>query len=96
VANGKREVLLAPASADGVDVTAADTAALDLDIDIVVTERLGLELVLVEFEPGLGPINLESGELLGVGHLERCWMVRRRGSASEVPEVFKCGRERTD
>ncbi len=36
------------------------TAALDLHINIVVTKGLGLELVLVELEPGIRSINLES------------------------------------
>jgi outer membrane protein W len=69
VANGEGEVLLAPSSGDGVDITAADTAALNLDIDVVVAERLGLELVLVEFQPRVRSIDLEAGELLWVRHL---------------------------
>lgn len=69
--NGQREVLLSPAAANGVDIAPAYTTALDLDINIVVAERLWLELVLVEFEPGLGPVDLETSELLGVRHVER-------------------------
>ena len=44
-AEGKRD--LAPATSDAVDIGAADTAALDLDVDVVVFEGLGLELVVV-------------------------------------------------
>lgn len=69
MADGKGEVLLAPTSGDGVHVAAADTAALDLDIDVVVAERLGLELVLVELKPRVGPVDLVAGELLWVRHL---------------------------
>ena len=69
VTDGKGKVLLAPSSADGVDVAAADTAALDLDVDVVVTEGLGLEFVLVEFKPCVGSVDLEAGELLWVRHL---------------------------
>ena len=64
----KRKVLLSPASTDGVYITAADTAALNLDVDIVVTEGLRLELILVELEPGLRSVDLEPSELLGVRH----------------------------
>ena len=70
VSYGKREVLLSPASADGVYITATDTAALNLDIDIVVTKGLRLELILVELEPGLRSIDLEPSELLRVRHGE--------------------------
>lgn len=41
-ADGRGRV--APAARDGVHVGAADAAALDLDVDIVVTKLLGLEL----------------------------------------------------
>lgn len=37
-------VLVAPAARHGVEVGAADAAACDLDIDVVVAKRLGLEL----------------------------------------------------
>ena len=67
VSNSKRELLLAPTATDCVDIATADTAALDLDIDVVVTKRLGLELVLVELGPGLGAVDLEAGELFGDG-----------------------------
>jgi hypothetical protein len=77
VADGKRELLLAPASADGVNITATDTTALDLDVNIVVAEGLGLELVLVEVKPCVRTVDLESGELLGVRHVGEVW--RRYG-----------------
>lgn len=56
-------------TADGVYVTAADTASLDLDIDVVVTEWLQLEEALVELGDGRS-INLETFSLIGVGHGE--------------------------
>ena len=49
-------------------VTGADTAALNLDVDVVVAERLGLELVLVKFGPSLGAVDLEAGEFVWNGH----------------------------
>jgi hypothetical protein len=69
VANGKGEVLLAPTAADGVHIAAADTAGLNLDVNVVIPEWLWLELVLVELCPGLGSVDLEAGELVGVRHL---------------------------
>ena len=62
--------LLAPAARKSVDITAADAAALNLDINIVVAERLGLELVLVELGPAVWSIDLETSELLWVRHCE--------------------------
>ena len=44
VADGQREVLVAPAAADGVHIGAADPAGLDLDLDIIVFEWLGRDL----------------------------------------------------
>lgn len=43
----------APAAVDGVDVAAADAAAFDLDVDIVVAEDFGLELGAVSLLVGL-------------------------------------------
>ena len=68
VADSKGEFLFTPAAVDGVDIAAADTAGLDLDVDVVVAKRLGLELVLVKFGPGLGSVDLEAGKLFGVRH----------------------------
>ena len=69
VSHDQRKVLLAPPAADGVDITAADTAGLDLDVHVVVAERLWLELVLVELCPSLGSVDLKAGKLVGVRHL---------------------------
>ncbi len=44
VADADGQWYLAPAAIDAVDVGATDTAALDLDVDIMVTELLGFEL----------------------------------------------------
>lgn len=68
VANREGELLVAPATVNGVYIASADTAALDLDIDIIVAKGLGLELVLVKFEPGVRPVDLEASELLGIRH----------------------------
>ena len=42
-ANGKRSI--APAAVDGMNVRSADTAAFNLNVNIVVTELLGFELI---------------------------------------------------
>lgn len=60
VADGEGELLLAPAARDGVHVARAHAAALDLDFDVVVPERLGVELVLLEGRPGRGGLDLEA------------------------------------
>jgi hypothetical protein len=44
VSNAQRELLLAPSAADGVNVTAANTAGLDLDVDICVVLELHVNL----------------------------------------------------
>jgi hypothetical protein len=66
-----------------VHIAAADAAALDLNVDVVVAKRLGLELVLVEVEPGLGSVDLEPGELFRIRHGEI------GGQRSEVVRVSK-------
>lgn len=69
MADGEGVGLSTPVTLDGVDITGANTAALDLDIDIIVSKRLGVKLLLLEVLPGLRAIDLEAGELLGdVGH----------------------------
>lgn len=42
MADTQWEVLLAPASTDGVKITGANTAGYNLDVNIVVAERFGL------------------------------------------------------
>lgn len=44
MANGQREVLLSPSTADSMHIGTADTARLDLDLDVKVLERLGDDL----------------------------------------------------
>jgi hypothetical protein len=66
--NGKGESLSSPASAYRVDIARAHSAAFNLDVDIVVTKRPRLELVLVEFLPRFRAIDLETSEVLGVRH----------------------------
>lgn len=62
------EILVAPIAPDGVEVATADSTALNLDVHIVVTKRLGLEFVLLEVLPRLGAFDLEARELVGIRH----------------------------
>ncbi len=44
VPNAEREIGLAPSTSDGVNITTADTACLNTDINIIITEWLRLDL----------------------------------------------------
>lgn len=68
MADRERELLRAPTAGDGVDVAGAHTAALDLDLHVVVTERLRVEFVLVELCPGVRRLNLETLVLIEFRH----------------------------
>lgn len=48
VANAKRKTWLAPAPGDGMDVTTADAAGFDPDVDIALAEWLWFELCKVQ------------------------------------------------
>ena len=69
--NTQWEVLLAPAARDRVQITGTNTTRLDLDIDIVVTERLGLQLVQLEIRPMLRILDLEASERIWINHFDR-------------------------
>ena len=68
MAGGDRIYTYIPASIDSVQVARADTASFDLDIDIMFAERLDIKLLLMELGPGLGALDLETSELIGVRH----------------------------
>lgn len=68
MSDGQGVILIAPATTDGMDITGADAATLNLDIHIVVTEWLRLKLVLVELGPRFPPEDLEAGELIRIRH----------------------------
>lgn len=74
VTDTERTLEVTPAAGDGVNVGPAHAAALNLDVDVVIAKRLGLELVTVELVPGLGRVNDEALESLWVAHFE-CWLV---------------------
>jgi hypothetical protein len=52
-----------------MEIGTAHTAGLDLDINIVVTERLWCHIILMEFRPFLRILNLEANEGIWVTHL---------------------------
>lgn len=66
--DAQREVLLSPTAADRVQIAGADSAGLNLDIDIVIAKGLGGQLVLVELGPLVGILDLETDKLLGDAH----------------------------
>jgi hypothetical protein len=68
--NAEREVLLAPATADCMNITCADSASFNLNVNVIITKRFWLKLVLVEFGPGIRPIDLEACECLWITHYE--------------------------
>jgi hypothetical protein len=68
VADSKRVRAFTPISADGMAITGADTAALDLDVYIVLAKGTGLKRVLLEVGPVLGAGRLEALELIGDRH----------------------------
>jgi hypothetical protein len=68
VANSQREVFLSPAAINCVDVTAADTAALDLDLDVIVAKWLGVEFSFMKSGVARRRVYLESLVLIVLGH----------------------------
>lgn len=70
VADGQRVWAVTPVAVDGVLVAGADTAGLDLDVDIVVAKGTRLPRALLEIQPVLLAGGLEAFELVGVSHFE--------------------------
>lgn len=68
VADSQRVRAAAPFAADGVQVAGADTAALNLDVDVVVAKGARGPRVLFKVLPFLGAGGLEARELFGVRH----------------------------
>lgn len=68
MANSEGEVLVTPTATHSVNITTTNTASFDLDLYIVVTKRLHIELVLVELGPGFRRIDLEAGVLIVFRH----------------------------
>ena len=66
VADGERVWAATPIAANGVQVTGADTTALNLDVNVVVAKRTGIPRVFFKFSPFLGTGGLEAGELFRV------------------------------
>jgi len=66
--NTKRKFLLPPPSTNGMQITTTNTTSLDLNIDIIITKRLGLHLIEVEFGTFCWILNLETLPGIGVDH----------------------------
>lgn len=71
MSNTQWEMLLAPSTADGMQITGANTTGLDLDIDIEIAKWLWSQLIELEIGPVLGIFNLEALESIWVNHLDR-------------------------
>lgn len=71
VADTQGALIVAPAACDGVDVRAAHAAGLDLDVDVLVPERLGRQLLLFKLVPSFGPCDAEALECVWISHFER-------------------------
>jgi hypothetical protein len=68
MANTEGEMLLPPTSRDSMQITGANATSLDLNIDVVIAEWLGRELIPVEFRPFLRILNLEANEGIWIHH----------------------------
>jgi hypothetical protein len=66
VTDGERVRAVTPVTVDLVHVTGADTAALNLDINVLLVEGTGSKVILLEVGPVLKTGGLEARELLGV------------------------------
>lgn len=77
VADGQRIRHGTPSAGDGVEVRSADTAGINLDVNVIVAEILQLEGTLVEITVGLSTVDLEANGLFRVRHDdERMCVVR--------------------
>lgn len=72
VANSQGKVVAAPSAVDGVNVAAAHTAALNFDLNIVVTKRLRVKFPFREYRVGVGGVHLEALELVVLCHVKAC------------------------
>jgi hypothetical protein len=64
----KREMLLSPPSGDGMQITGTNTTSQNLNVNIIVAEWLGRELIEVELCPFLRVLDLEALERVWVNH----------------------------
>jgi len=61
-------LVLSPTARDSVDVRAAHTAGLDLNIDVIGAKWLGRQLILMELVPRLWTIDTEARECIRITH----------------------------
>lgn len=80
MSNRQGKLLLSPTAIDGMNITSANTTSFNLDVDVVVAERLWLELVLMKVQPGLWSVDLEPRKRLWVRHLEG---IRKENSTAQ-------------
>lgn len=87
VSDGKRVGgVRTPFAVDLVKVTGADTAGVDLDVDVVVAKGTGLPGVLFKLEELFGAGGLEALELVRDRHFEwnwSCCLLAGKGGGSE-------------
>lgn len=70
MAYAKWKMLLSPSSGNSMQITGANPTRLNLDINIVVAKRLGLELIEVELRPLLRVFDLEAFERIWINHFD--------------------------
>jgi hypothetical protein len=61
-------MLLSPSSTYCVEIASANTASLDLNINIIIAKRVGLKLIEVELSPVLWVLNLKALDGIRINH----------------------------
>jgi len=68
MADAQWEMLLSPPSTYCVEIASANTASLDLNINIIIAKRFWLKLIEVELSPVLWVLNLKALESIWINH----------------------------
>jgi hypothetical protein len=58
--HAEREMLLSPPSTNSMQIAGTNTTGLNLDINVVLAERLGLEFIEVKLSPFFRVFDLEA------------------------------------
>jgi hypothetical protein len=80
------EMLLSPSSTYCVEIASANTASLDLNINIIIAKRFWLKLIEVELSPVLWVLNLKALECIWINH---CAELSFLGKGTTVKTLIK-------